>query len=427
MAKVGRPKKIRFQRPRGTYDILPEEQKYFDRIFDVCQKTMRFYGFERIETPIIEEAEIFSRGVGLTTEIVEKQMYVLKTRGGDRLALRPEGTAPVARTYIENGMEVLPKPVKFWYFGPFFRYEKPQAGRYREFWQFGLEVLGEDSAAIDAQIIQIFINILKDLKFKNLIVEINSIGDPHCRPYFKRLLLKYLKSFQTALCSDCEKRLKKNPFRILDCKEEKCRGVISQAPQIIEYLCKECHSHFKEVLEFLDELSIPYRLNSHLVRGLDYYTKTVFEIFEEEKKEALVGGGRYDGLVKLLGGRETAGCGGALGIERVIEIMKEKGISLPRERVPEVFLAQLGPLAKRKSLKLFEELRKANIPIAEAFGRDSLRVQLAKANKMGAKYALILAQKEALEDKVILRDMESGKQKVLGITGVAGELKNKLI
>lgn len=419
-------RKRKFQRPKGTYDILPEEFPYFDFVLKACEKTAKAYNFKRIETPIIEQAGLFSRGVGLNTEIVEKQMYVFKTRGKDIIALRPEGTAPVVRAYIENGLEVLPKPVKLWYFGPFFRYEKPQAGRYRQFWQFGFESLGEESPAIDVQMIQIFVNILNLLKIKKVRLEINSIGDQNCRPYYKRVLTTYLRQNQKRLCRDCKRRLKTNPLRILDCKNEKCQPVISEAPQTIDYLCKECHQHFKSVLEMLDELGIEYNLNSRLVRGLDYYTRTVFEIFEKENKIAFVGGGRYDGLVKTLGGVDTPGCGAAGGIERIISVIKEKGIEVRKEKKPKIFLAQLGPLGKRKALKLFEEFRKANIYVAEAFGKDSLKSQLARADQLGARYVLILAQKEALEGQVILRDMKTGKQKIIEIKKVVEKIKKLL-
>jgi len=232
-------------------------------------------------------------------------MYSFRTKGGDFLCLRPEGTASIVRAYIENGMYTRPQPLKLWYFGPFFRYEHPQAGRYRQFWSFGFEVLGEKSSVIDAQIIQIFYNILKELKLKDLVVEVNSIGDEQCRPYYKKLLKNYLRSKETSLCADCRKRIKENVLRVLDCKKEKCQAVIAGAPQTLDHLCDECHKHFKQVLEFLDEIEIPYNLNPYLVRGLDYYTKTVFEIFSglsknsQKAQNALLGGGRYDKLVKL--------------------------------------------------------------------------------------------------------------------------------
>jgi len=424
-------KKPKFQSPTGMHDILPEEQKYFQRIYNICTDMAEFYGFKKIETPILEEADLFSRGIGLSTDIVQKQMYSFKTKGDDFLSLRPEGTAPVVRSYIEHGMFNLPQPLKLWYLGPFFRYESPQAGRYRQFWQFGFEILGEKSPVMDVQIIQIFYNILEKIHLKNLIVEINSIGDNQCRPYYKKLLGSYFKSRAQSLCPDCKRRLRENPLRILDCKEEKCQRIKAQAPQMIDHLCEECHNHFKEVLEFLDEIELPYRLNPYLVRGLDYYTKTVFEIYgdtgEDGRQDALVGGGRYDALVKLLGGKDTPAVGAAAGIERIIQVMKTRDIKIPKEG-PEakVFLAQLGELAKRKSLKLFEDFRKAKIPVFESFGRDSLKAQLNRANRLGIKYTLILGQKEALEGTIIIRDMETGKQETAAMEKVVREMKKRL-
>jgi len=423
-------KKPKFQSPTGMHDILLEEQKYFQKIYEVCEDIANFYQFQKIETPILEETELFSRGIGFSTDIVGKQMFTLRTKGGDYLTLRPEFTASIVRAYIEHGMFNLPQPVKLWYFGPCFRYEHPQAGRFRQFWQFGFEVLGEESPVIDTQVIQIFYNILREIRLKKLIIEINSIGDNQCRPYYKKLLVSYFRSREMALCADCRRRLRENPLRILDCKEEKCQRIISQAPQMIDHLCESCHSHFKEVLEFLDEIGLPYHLNPYLVRGLDYYTKTVFEIYEESPEGralgALAGGGRYDALTKLLGGKDTPGCGGAGGIERIINLMKTRQLRLKKEREPEIFLAQLGNLGKRKSLRLLEDFRKAKIQIAESFGRDSLKAQLARADKLGVKHTLILGQQEALEGTIIVRDMASGKQETIKIEKVVREMQKRI-
>ena len=425
-------KKFKFQKPTGMHDILPEDQPFFHKICNVAASMVNFYGFREINTPILEQAELFSKGVGLATDIVEKQTYTLRTRGGDYLSLRPEFTAAIVRAYIENGMFNLPQPVKLYTYGPLFRMERPQAGRFRQFHQFNIEVFGEESAVIDAQVIQIFYNILRELKFKNLTVQINSIGDRQCRPYYKKTLISYLKSRAGSLCTDCRRRLRENPLRVLDCKEEKCQPVKAQAPQMVDHLCEECKLHFKEVLEFLDELDLPYHLNPHLVRGLDYYTKTVFEIVEDtdigRSLGSLVGGGRYDALVKLLGGKDTPACGGALGVERSIEELKSR-IKKDRQLavVPtRLFLVQLGSLAKRKSLKLVEDFREAKIPIAESLGKDSIKTQLRIADKLGATYALILGQKEALDGLIIIRDMASGKQEIVNLDRAVKEMKKRL-
>ncbi len=424
-------KKPKFQTPLGMHDILPDEQRYFEKIYNTAKSIANFYNFGKITTPILEYAEIFEKGTGGSTDIVQKEMYTLRTKGGDLLALRPEGTPGVARAYIEHGMANKPQPVKLWYFGPFFRHERPQAGRYREFNSFGYEVLGESDPIIDAQIIQIFYNILKELKFKNLIVEINSIGDSQCRPYYRKLLVSYLKRKESLLCQNCKKRLKQNPLRILDCKNEECQKVAQAAPQMIDHLCEECKNHFKEVLESLDEIEIPYNLNPYLVRGLDYYTKTVFEIFEDtpegRKIGALAAGGRYDNLIKLLGGKNTFCCGGAAGVERIIDILKNQQTNgLRKTSFSRVFLAQLGIIAKRRTLKLMDEFKKQGIPVVEAFGKNSLKTQLRIADKLGVDYTLILGQKEVIDEAVILREMKTGKQTIIKLDKIAKELKKRL-
>ena len=422
--------KQKFQTPKGMHDIFGEEWKYYKKIFDTVESFANFYSFRRIETPILEEAELFTKGIGLATDVVKKEMFIFKTKGGDNLALRPEGTAPVMRAYIQNGMQTLSQPVKLWYFSQFFRYEHPQAGRFRQFWQFGFEILGEKSPALDAQNILIFYKILQELGFEQTSLKLNSIGDNFCRPYYKKALVSYLKHKADALCLDCKRRLKENPLRVLDCKEEKDRQIISQAPQMLNYLCDGCKNHLKSVLEFLDELQLPYNLDPYLVRGLDYYTKTVFEVFEESEEGkiigALAGGGRYDNLGKILGGGDIPGVGGAGGVERIVELMKKKQIKFQREKKPKIFLVQIGELARKKSLKLLEEFRKENIPIYEAIGKDSLKSQMKLADKFAVKYVLIFGQQEALNDEILLRDMEIGKQKKLKLKNLIKEVKKIL-
>ena len=423
-------KKLKFQTPTGMHDILPEDQIYFQKILSVCENIANFYSFQKIDVPIVEEAELFSRGIGLATDIIGKQIYTLRTRGGDYLALRPEFTAGIVRAYIENGLFNLPHPLKLFSYGPLFRYEHPQAGRFRQFHQFDFEVFGEKKPVIDVQVIQIFYNILRELKLKNIIIEINSIGDNQCRPHYKKLLVSYFRARESSLCADCRRRLRENPLRILDCKEEKCRRIISGAPQIIDHLCQECHDHFKEVLEFLDEIGLPYHLNPYLVRGLDYYTKTVFEMVEEsedgQRLGSLGGGGRFDALVKLLGGRDTPACGVAGGIERIIALIKTKTIKLPPIPEPRIFLAQLGQLSKQKALKVFEQFRKAKIRVAESLSKDSLKAQLRIGDKIGVDYTLILGQKEALEGTIIIRDMKTGGQETVKIEKIVEEMKKRL-
>ena len=427
--------KIKLQSLSGMRDILPKEQVYFKKVQKSVESISNYYSFERIDTPIMESAEVFIKGTGGATDIVEKEMYTFKTKGGELLALRPEFTAGIVRSYIEHGMFTLPQPVKLWSIGPLFRHERPQAGRYRQLHQFNFEVLGDKNPSIDGQVIQMCYDVLKDLGFKNISIEVNSIGDKECRPHFKKILTNYFRSRKSSLCSDCLRRLRENPLRILDCKEEKCQNVKAGAPQIIDHLCEQCHIHCKQLLEFLDELELPYTLNPYLVRGFDYYTKTVFEIVEKSEigasQGSLVGGGRYDDLVKLLGGRDTPACGAAGGIDRIVNLMKEREAKNPldivkKQNEPKIFLAQLGQLAKRKSLKLFEEFRVAKVPVAESFSKDSLRTQLGVADKMKIKWVLIFGQKEALEDFITLRDMETGVQKEIKLDKVVKEMKQKI-
>jgi len=419
-----------FHRPKGMHDILPDEWPYWGKIYKTLSKLSEDYGFSRIDTPILEETDLYIRSTGEGTDIVEKQMYNLKTKGGDYLTLRPEGTPGIVRAYIENGMIGMSQPVKLYYVGPFFRYEAPQHGRYREFHQWGLEAIGGRSPVLDAQIIFVFYIFLKELGIKNLSIQINSIGCKECRPGYRRALVAYYKYKKAKLCSDCRRRLSINPLRLLDCKNPSCQNLVREAPQVLDYLCDDCKSHFKNVLEFLDELELPYFLNPHLVRGLDYYTKTVFEILPEEGKDlrqsALAAGGRFDNLVEFLGGKPTPAVGGALGIERVISLMKTRNIKAEKEKKNQIFFAQLGDLAKKKSLKIIEKLRKSGFSVISALSKDSIKSQLKIANKYEVDFSLILGHKEALEEKIIIRDMNTGIQEVVKLNDLAKKLRQKM-
>ena len=424
--------------PKGMHDMLNGDIRYLEAITEKATEISEFYGFLPIQTPHLEHAELFLRPLGETSEVVEKQMYTFRTKGGDLLALRPEATASVMRAYNENGMVSWPHPVKLYYNGSFFRHEKPQRGRFREFRQFGVETLGETDPVIDAIVIKIFYLTLKELGFENILMHINSLGDKECRPYYKKELTNYYKKKFNYLCKDCKRRLKENPLRLLDCKEESCVELRSKAPQMIEHLCEACKTHFKGVLEFLDEGQIPYVLDNYLVRGFDYYGRTVFEIFLENpesaaaKKEnaaseniqngnnneraaqiALGGGGRYDELMSILGGKALPAVGGAFGLERIIFEMKRLGLPAKKITQPRAFLIQIGPAAQKKGYNLMEELREAGIPAGESLSRDNLKTQLNIATKIGARLALIIGQKEAMEGSVIVRNMEEGTQEVV--------------
>jgi histidyl-tRNA synthetase len=418
-----------FQSLRGMRDILPKDQPYWQKVRRAVEKVASDYNYARIDTPLVEYRKLFERSTGEGTDIVEKEMYKFKTKGGDDVTLRPEGTPGVIRAYIQHGMRTLPKPVKLHYIGPMYRYDRPQEGRYREFYQFGFEAIGEQDPILDAQVIQMAMRIYSLLGFKKISLQINSIGCKECRPDYNKLLISYLNNRKSSLCMECKKKLKKNPLRILDCKEDKCRQVVSQAPQTIDHLCKDCKKHFTFLLECLDEIEIPYEINSGLVRGLDYYTKTVFEIWSDDDEYgslSLGGGGRYDYLVKNLGGKDTPGVGFAAGIDRVIMSMKKKDIKPQTHLAPKIYLAQLGDLAKKKSLKIFEELQKAGIPVLESFGKGNLRSQLRQANQLGVETVLIIGQREALDETVIIKDMASGNQEISTFQKVIKGLKKRM-
>lgn len=414
---------------RGMKDILPEDQPFWEQVRRASEKLARDYGFVRIDTPIVEYSNLFVRGIGNGTDIIEKEMYNFITRGGDKVALRPEMTAGIVRAYIQHGMNVWTKPVKLFSTGPVYRYDRPQEGRYREHYQLNYDALGEQDAILDAQMIQMAFRVIQNLGIKAAQVQVNSIGCPACRKEYRELLVSYFESRRNKLCQDCKRRLEINPLRILDCKEDKCMQVTVTAPQSIDHLCEDCRNHFKNLLEYLDELDLSYTINPQLVRGLDYYTKTVFEIWsgqEEGRKFSLGGGGRYDGLVKSLGGEDTPAVGFGLGVERIIMEMKRvqaKPYKAPR---PKVFLAQLGEMAKKKSLRLFSDLEKNGILVAESFGRGSLKSQLRSADKLGVEITLILGQKEALDETVIIKNMKTGVQEISSLDKLVDLIKKKL-
>ncbi len=420
-----------FQTLRGMKDILPAEQKYWNFIYDKVKKLALDYGFERIDTPILESVNLFTRSVGKQTDIVEKEMFDFKDRGGENICLRPEATASIARAYMQHGMVNLPQPVKLFNTGKMFRYDRPQSGRLRQFNQFGFEVIGDENPIIDARLILMAFNFYKEIGL-DVSMQVNSIGCRTCREEYVKELVSYYKSRKNSACNDCKRRLLKNPLRLLDCKEPKCVEIRAEAPQLMDWLCEGCKNHFIKVLEYLDELEIPYNLNPYLVRGLDYYNRTAFEVWmaedDDSSQNALGGGGRYDYLIESLGGRETPAVGFACGIERTILKIKENYYEgqIPKKRAPDVFLAQLGEQAKRKCLVLFEDLLKAGIRVVENLSKDGLRPQLEMSNKLGVKYTLILGQKEVVDDTILIRDMEGGIQEVVDFKKVIPELKKKM-
>jgi histidyl-tRNA synthetase len=432
-AKKSATKEAGFQSVKGMHDLLSEGASLQEKIFKIGKDVLEFYNFSPIITPIVEPLGLFARTTGETTDIVEKQMFTVKTKSSEMLALRPEFTPGISRAYIEHSMSQMPHPVKLYTCGPLFRYEQPQAGRLRQFNQIDAEIFSTENDAIyDAQGIIAAYRILDELKIKNIVLEINTIGCKTCRPVYRKALVSYYKSKEKDLCADCKRRLPINPLRLLDCKQESCKPLKEGAPTTLDSICAPCKKHFKEVLEYLDNINIPYSLNNFLVRGLDYYSKTVFELStqtgegEEHLGFALGGGGRYDYLVEELGGKSTAAFGFALGVERIIEVLRHRKI-LPSTRTKEkVFLIHIGDMAKKRSLNLIETLREARIGVTESLGKESLGAQLRSADKAGAPLALIFGQKEAYEESIIIRDMKTGAQEMVPLVKLADMIKRKL-
>jgi len=414
-----------YRAPRGTSDILPAEQPYWHylekKVVDICH----LYGYERIDTPTFEDTSLFSRSVGEETDIVNKEMYTFKDRSGNWLTLRPEGTASVCRAYLEQGLHNLPQPVKLFYMASIFRYERPQAGRFREHHQFGYEAIGDDDPALDAEVIDMAWRLFEALGLRNLSLQLNSIGCKKCRPEYLIALKKYYANYASDLCPDCKIRLERNPLRLLDCKQPSCQHISISAPKSIDYLCDECADHFNRLKRYLSLLDLPFTINHRLVRGLDYYTKTVFEIQPEAEgaQSTLGGGGRYDNLIEELGGNPTPAIGFATGIERIILNIKKQHISVPPSPTPPLFIAHLGNEAKDEATKLASRLRQAGFGVIEALGSRSLKSQLRQANNLGIKYAVIIGEQEIASGTVILRDMTTSEQKTVPLDRIEESLR----
>lgn len=418
-----------YQRPPGTLDTLPEEQAYWFRLRSHTKHLAELAGFERIDTPIFEATEVFARGIGEGTDVVDKEMYTFTDKGGRDLTLRPEFTAGVVRAYIENGLHVEVTPQKLYSIGSTFRYDRPQAGRYRQFTQFNAEILGEQDPAADLEIMTLVWDMYAGLGFPDLEFQLNSTGCPRCRPAYVEALRGYYQGHAKETCKDCQRRLERSPLRVLDCKEDACQPIIENAPRIIDYLCDECREHFASLRSYLDLLDRRYVLNHRLVRGLDYYTKTVFEVWASGigAQSALCGGGRYDGLAELLGGPETPGVGVAVGLERIVIMLKELEIAPPSPPRPQVFLAYLGQRPRERSLVLMDELRRADVGVFFAMGKDrGLRSQLREADKRSVRYTVILGENELDSGMATVRDMKSGDQTDVGLNLLVRWLKERV-
>jgi histidyl-tRNA synthetase len=414
-----------YQAQRGTQDILPEDQPYWRFIEQKIERICHLYGYRRIDTPVFEDAGLFVRGVGEETDIVQKEMYVFEDRGGNKLTLKPEGTASVCRAYLEHGLANLPQPVKLYYLSASYRYERPQAGRYREFHQFGYEALGDNDPALDAEVIDMAWQFFVSLGISRLHLKLNSIGCKSCRPAYLAKLKEYFSAHQADLCQDCRGRLERNTLRLLDCKNPYCQQYAGQAPKSYENLCPDCAEHFAQLKKYLSVLGLPVEIDHCLVRGLDYYTRTVFEIQPEIEgaQSTIGGGGRYDGLIEELGGKATPALGFATGIERIIANLKRQNLPVPPASGPVAFIAFLGDEAKTAAFKLAGDLRSDGLAVVLAPGNKSLKAQLRLANNLSARYTLILGEDEIKSGSVQIKDMQGSDQKTVPLS----ELKNLLV
>lgn len=402
---------------KGTRDILPDTSYKWKYVEDVASNIFSNYGYKEIRVPVFENTELFERGVGETTDVVQKEMYTFEDKAGRSITLRPEGTAGVVRAYLENGMGSLPSPLKLWYAMPMYRYENVQKGRFREFRQIGAELIGASSYLADIEIILMADALIKKYNISNVELNINSIGCAKCRKVYQDALKQYINSKIDSYCPTCKERLEKNPMRILDCKEKKCKEANVDAPRIIEYLCDECNEHFEKVKEGLKEAGIEYKIDPNIVRGLDYYTKTVFEFVSNDENYTVLGGGRYDGLVKEFGGQDTPAIGFAMGEDRLIEVYEKynKG-NVVQDKTPDIYVANIGEKAEKFASKLVKELRENDIFAEKDISGRSLNAQMKYANKTNAKYALILGDNEVESQKAKIKNMATGEEKEIELS-----------
>lgn len=406
--------------PRGTKDILPSEVYKWQYIENIIREICDHFGYREIRTPEFEHTTLFERGVGDTTDIVQKEMYSFQDKGGRDITLKPEGTASVVRAFIENKLYADAQPTKLYYMTPAFRYERPQAGRLRIHHQFGVEVFGSKHPSIDAEVISIAMAVYEKLDIKNLELHINSVGCSTCREEYNKRLKEFLSTKLSSLCHTCNERYEKNPMRILDCKVESCQKELEDIPLMIDYLCEECSVHFKKVQDYLQQLNMNFIIDPKIVRGLDYYTKTAFEIITNEigAKGTVCGGGRYDGLIQEIGGPPTPGIGFGMGLERLLLSLENQNIRIPTPKGLDVFMATLGGEADKKALEIIYKLRKIGIRAEKDYMERSLKAQLKYANKINANYVVIVGKEEILKDSAILKNMKTSEQKEINLSTI---------
>ncbi|MGJ7035093.1 histidine--tRNA ligase [Anoxybacillus eryuanensis] len=420
-----------FQIPRGTQDILPEQAAKWQYIEQIARELCRRYNYQEIRTPIFEHTELFLRGVGDTTDIVQKEMYTFEDRGGRSLTLRPEGTAAVVRSFVENKMYGYPnQPVKLYYMGPMFRYERPQAGRFRQFVQFGVEALGSNDPAIDAEVIALAMDIYRSLGLKKLKLVINSLGDVESRKAHRQALIDHFQPRIHEFCDDCQARLHKNPMRILDCKKDRDHELMRTAPSILDYLNEQSRTYFEKVQMYLQKLGIAFEVDPRLVRGLDYYNHTAFEIMSEAEGfgaiTTLCGGGRYNGLVQEIGGPETPGIGFALSIERLLAALEAEGISLPISEGIDCYVVALGEQAKEEAVALVAALRQEGIAAEKDYQDRKVKAQLKAADRLHAAYVAILGEDELQKGVINVKHMATGEQQEVSLDIFVSHMKNVL-
>ena len=402
---------------KGTEDVLPKQSFRWQFIENIMREESRAYGFKELRTPVFEHTELFARGVGQTTDVVQKEMYTFDTKGGESVTLRPEGTAGAARAMLEHSLDNEGLPVKASYFVSCYRYEKPQAGRLREFHQFGIEEFGTQSPVADAEIICLAQSVLDRLGLDQIHLELNSIGCPECRAKYNRALRDYFSQYKDKLCGTCLTRLEKNPMRLLDCKSPEDQAIAKDAPVITDYLCEDCENHFTEVKKYLDAAGVTYHINPKIVRGLDYYTKTVFEFITDciGAQGTVCGGGRYDGLIEELGGKHTPSLGFAMGLERLLMVMDAQGIEIPNNDSCALYIATMGDEAKIKAFELLRRVRESGLTAETDVVGRGLRAQMKYADKIGAKYSMVLGDNEIAENKAKVKNMDSGEQTELAL------------
>ena len=396
------------QGQKGTKDMLPSEAYKWNYIADKLRKISEEYGIREIRTPMFEATELFERGVGETTDVVQKEMYTFEDKGGRSITLKPEGTAPAVRAFIEHSLYADAQPTKMFYFTDCFRYEKMQKGRLRQFHQYGIEVFGSQEASIDAEIISLVMRSLDEFGIKGISLNINSLGCPSCRAKYNEALKEYLKSNYDDLCETCKTRFEKNPMRIIDCKEKKCKEIVKNAPIILDFICDECKEHFEKLKNYLTAMGIEYNVDPQIVRGLDYYSKTVFEVIKDGL--TVCGGGRYDYLVEEVDGPKTPAMGFGLGLERLLLILDEEGIEIPEPVRCEVYIGSMGDRAKLEAMKLAFNLRKSGIKAEIDHLGKSVKAQMKYANKIGAKYTFVIGDSEIEENKIKIKRMSDGEQ-----------------